>query len=104
MDEIEAKVNEYLGTVWQHCMSGPYGLSRARSQMPKIEATEERLAEAREKTKKLLDEQGRRIDVINGFYWNDEGDKVWFDVDPEELAAAKKWMKRFGHTAGQKED
>tara|TARA_Y100001937_G_scaffold53059_1_gene73253 strand:+ start:123 stop:428 length:306 start_codon:yes stop_codon:yes gene_type:complete len=100
MDEIEAKVNEYLGDVWQHCMSGV----RARLQMPKIEATEERLAEAREKTKKLLEEQGRRIDVINGFYWNEEGDKVWFDVDPEELAAAKKWMKRFGHIAGQKKD
>ena len=99
MDKIEAKVNEYLGDVWSYCMSGV----RARLQMPKIEATEERLAEAREKTKKLLEEQGRRIDVINGFYWNDEGDKVWFDVDPEELAAAKKWMKRFGHIAGQKE-
>ena len=100
MDEIEAKVNECLGDVWRYCMSGV----RPHLQMPKIEATEERLAEAREKTKRLLDEQGRRIDVINGFYWNEEGDKVWFDVDPEELAEAKKWMKRFGHIAGQKED
>ena len=101
MDKIEATVNAYLGDIWTYCNSGPYGISRANLRMPEIEDTDERVARAKEKTKKLLKEQGRRIDVINGFYWNDDGDKVWFDVDPEELAKAQEWMKRFGHLAGQ---
>jgi hypothetical protein len=75
-----AKIDSEIQAVYSHCMKGV----RAFLKMPHDGFSEKDLEEFREKGRQTLRQDARRLEVLQGFIINEDGDKVWFN--PEEIA------------------
>jgi hypothetical protein len=85
-----SNIDSEIQAVYSHCMRGV----RTFLKMPHDGFSEEDLEEFREKGKQTLRQDARRLEVIQGFIINEDGDKVWFNPDEiaDERAAAVKFF------------
>ena len=85
-----SNIDSEIQAVYSHCMRGV----RTFLKMPHDGFSEKDWEEFREKGKQTLREDARRLEVIQGYTINEDGDKVWFNPDEiaDERAAAVKFF------------
>ena len=85
-----SNIDSEIQAVYSYCMRGV----RTFLEMPKDGFSEKDWEEFREKGKQTLREDARRLEVIQGYTINEDGDIVWFNPDEiaDERAAAVKFF------------